>query len=259
MRLFAIILAIGFCLMAGAPLTMVIHPVERRAACCMAEEQSMPGRMSCHSPGGMQSCTCNPHTRSSSGCAGSCSSVVALPGQQSGILLRIKYYATRGYRRITGSNILEHATRRQIYDRIVARPGMDFRTLAGYTGLNENTLRYHLEKIESGGKIRVTTTGGICHYFENHGKYSDEEQVLLSRLSASGSGRILHLVHRYPGITRGVLAGHLGIAGPTVTRSIGHLIDDGLILQVREGRYTRYYPGWKTGVDEILPIPLSAE
>jgi DNA-binding transcriptional ArsR family regulator len=263
MKLLALVLAIGFCLLAGAPLSAVIQPVERRAACCMAEEQAMQGRMSCHGPGGVQACSCKTHASSASAavpsCGGACSMPVVLPGQQTGILLRIKRYAVRGYRRVTGKNILEHDTRREIYERIVALPGVDIRTLTRLTGLNENTLRYHLEKIEAGAKIRVTTTGGICHYFENHGKYSDDEQILFSRLFTSGSSRILHLVSTHPGLTRGELAGHLGVAGPTVTRSISHLIDDGLILSMREGRYTRYFPGWETKNAEMPHVYLSVE
>lgn len=262
MKLVAIILAIGFCLLAGSPHVMIIHPVERRAACCMTDEQSIQGRTSCHGPGGMQACTCKNHPSSASSalspCGGVCSPPLALPSQQTGFLLRLKRYAVGGYRRITGRNILDHNTRRVIYNLIVSLPGVNTRALTRLTGMNENTLRYHLEKLEAGAKIRVTTIGGICHFFENHGKYSYEEQVLLSRFLASGSSRILQIVSIHPGLTRGELAGHLGVAGPTVTRSVRHLIDDGLILTVRDGRYTRYYPGWAEKMTNQPLMSISA-
>ncbi|PKL60289.1 MAG: hypothetical protein CVV33_03445 [Methanomicrobiales archaeon HGW-Methanomicrobiales-4] len=249
MKLLAIVLAIGFCLMVGSPLAAGLQPDERRAACCTSEEQSTSGRMSCHGPGGMQTCTCQTRPSSSPpnhSCGSACMQPVALPGQQNSILLRIKYYAVRGYRRISGRNVLDHVMRQKIYDQIITHPGVDLKTLISLSEINAHTLRYHLAKMESGSKIRVTTTGGVCHYFENHGKYSDDEQVLISRLFASGSSRILHLVSIYPGLTRGELAGHLGVAGPTVSRSISHLIDDKLIRPERDGRCTRYYPGWDT-------------
>ncbi|PKL59630.1 MAG: hypothetical protein CVV33_06850, partial [Methanomicrobiales archaeon HGW-Methanomicrobiales-4] len=157
---------------------------------------------------------------------------------------RIRRYATHGYRRITEKNIFEHETRHEIYERIVALPGVDLRTLITLTGVNENTLRYHLDRIHTEGKIKVTTAGGISHYFENHGKYSYEEQILKARMFRYGSSRILHLVEDNPGLTRGELAEYLGIAGPSVTRSVSHLIEDGLIRRERDGRFSRYYPAW---------------
>ena len=63
---------------------------------------------------------------------------------------------------------------------------------------------------------------------------------------SASSCRILQMIEAQPGVSRGELADNLGIAGPTVTRTIGHLIDDGLIQPRREGKFTRYYPGWVT-------------
>ena len=250
MKLLAVVLAIGFFLLAGAPPAVVAHPVERKASCCMADEQPAQSRMSCHGNSGMQACTCKTHTSPGSSqalpaCGGACMAPSALTSQPAGLIFRLKRYAAHGYRRVTGKNILEHDTRREIYGHIIALPGVDLRTLSRLTGLNEHTARYHLEKLHSGGKIRITTIGGVSHCFENHGRYSDDEQILMARMFTSGTGRILKLIDSHPGLTRGELAIYLGVAGPTVTRSVRHLIDDGLIHPERDGRYTRYYPGWQ--------------
>ena len=255
MKLLAVVLAIGFCFLAGVPLLATHSPMERKGTCCMADNQG--SRMSCHMSTGMQPCTCKPHQPAGPAypaCGGVCTPITAMPVQSAGLLDRIKRYAAHGYRRVTNKNILEHETRRMIYEQIVGFPGIDLKTLIRMTEVNENTLRYHLEKIHTGGKIRVTTVGGISHYFENHGRYSEEEQILKARMFATGSGRILNLVGSHPGLTRGELAGHLGIAGPSVTRSVSHLVEDGLIRLERDGRNRRYYPAWTPlpGVSESI-------
>ena len=163
--------------------------------------------------------------------------------QPATLLERLRRYAVGGYRRVTGKNLLEHESRREIYEKIVATPGIDLKTLIQLTGVNENTLRYHIERMESGGKIQTTNIGGVSHFFENHGRYSEEEQILKARMFTSGTGKILHMILHHPGITRGELADNLGVAGPTVTRCMTHLIGEGLIRQQRDGRFTRYYPG----------------
>lgn len=247
MKVLAVVLVIGFCLMAGAPLAGAFPQPERRTACCMNDESSLPGRACCQNPAGMQTCSCQTHSFPSApshSCQGPCSKPAALFSQYSGILLRIRNYVVRGYRRISGKNVLDHEIRQEIYHQIITHPGIDTRSLVQHTGLNENTLRYHLDKMEYGSKIIVMVTGGVCHFFENHGRYSEDEQLLLSRLFASGSSRILSLISTYPGLTRKELSAHLNVSGPTVTRRINHLISDQLVIQVRDGRYTRYYPGW---------------
>jgi hypothetical protein len=258
MKLLALVLAIGFCLLAGVPLVTAPTPIERKGTCCMADTQGKT-RMSCQVGTGMPTCTCKTHTQAGSAsypaCGGACSQVTAIPVQSTRLLDRIRRYALGGYRRVTGKNILEHETRRMIYDQIVELPGIDLKTLIRLTRVNENTLRYHLDRIHAGGKIRIATIGGISHYFENHGKYSEEEQILKARMFTSGSSRILHHVKAHPGLTRGELAEYLGIAGPTVTRSVSHLIEDGLIRLERDGRFSRYYPTWEYTPDMANLIP----
>ena len=50
----------------------------------------------------------------------------------------------RGYRRLSGKNILEHEKRQLIYSTILMKPGIDVPMLASLTGINLHTLRYHL-------------------------------------------------------------------------------------------------------------------
>lgn len=247
MKLLAGVMVIGF-LMLAVLAGISPFPMDRKSACCSPDNLS--GRPTCHmtmnSQGGIHTCSCKTTTSTAttpmSSCNRTCGSLMATVSQPSSLLDRLRRYAVGGYRRITNRNLLEHDSRRQIYDEIVASPGVDLRKLTNSTGMNESTLRYHLERLYDGGKIQTITIGGVCHYFENHGKYSTKEQVLRSRMLTAASSRILMIIFRQPGLTRGELADLLGVAGPTVTRSVQSLTDDGLIRIERDGRFTRYYP-----------------
>jgi DNA-binding MarR family transcriptional regulator len=53
--------------------------------------------------------------------------------------------------------------------------------------------------------------------------------------------RLIDIVTMNPGISRGEIAGALGISGPSVTRWLRQYIDQGLFREERDGRFTRYY------------------
>jgi hypothetical protein len=148
----------------------------------------------------------------------------------------------RGYRRLSGKNILEHEKRLRIYSTILMNPGIDVPSLTSSTGINLHTLRYHISYLVRMGKIACIEQGGGHHFFENHGRYAhaDQQQILFHKYPTTN--RILSLVEENPGITRGEIADRLGLAGPSVTRWMQRLIAEGIIKELHEGRFVRYYP-----------------
>lgn len=153
----------------------------------------------------------------------------------------------RGYRRITSHNMLDHEARRRVYDLIGSHPGIDQTRLSSYAGINESTLRYHLERMVDEELISVTMMGKTYHYFQNQRDYSEEQQRYFSRISSGTSARILHLIREQPGITRKELADHLDMASPTVTRVVHQLAEEGYIELQKEGRCTRHYLSGRSG------------
>jgi predicted transcriptional regulator len=148
----------------------------------------------------------------------------------------------RGFRRLSGKNILEHEKRLQIYSTILMNPGIDIPTLASHTGINLHTLRYHVSYLVKMKKIASVEQGGGYHFFENHGRFdhAGQQEILFQRYPTTN--QILAAVEDCPGITRGEIAEQLGLAGPSVTRWMQRLIAECVVTEVRDGRYTRYYP-----------------
>jgi len=146
-----------------------------------------------------------------------------------------------GYRRISRKNVLEHEARQGIYHAVTERPGIDVNTLACMTGINENTLRYHLDWLVVTGKITFLARPGVVRYFQNQGTYSQYEHRVFHYLWTETPCRILWLLHQQPGLTRQHVADALAISGPSVTRQMDTLIEDRIVENRFPGRSNHYY------------------
>jgi DNA-binding transcriptional ArsR family regulator len=157
----------------------------------------------------------------------------------------------RSYRKLFSKNILEHEKRLRIYSTILMNPGIEITVLASQTGINLHTLRYHLSYLVRMQKITCIEQGGMHHFFENHGRYdhADQQQILYRKYPTTNN--ILTLITANPGVTRGEIAGRLGLAGPSVTRWMHRLIAEGMITEVREGRIVRYYSSLNQSVARV--------
>ena len=146
-----------------------------------------------------------------------------------------------GFRRISKKNVLEHDARQVIYQAITATPGIDVKTLTDMTGINENTLRYHVDRLVATGKISCFTRPGVVRYFQNQGAYSQFEHMVFHYLWTDTPRGILWLLYQHPGLTRQHLADALAISGPSVTRQMDNLIEDGVVENRFPGRSNHYY------------------
>jgi len=146
-----------------------------------------------------------------------------------------------GFRRISKKNVLEHDARQVIYQAITATPGVDVKTLTDMTGINENTLRYHVDRLVATGKISCFSHPGVVRYFQNQGAYSQFEHMMFHYLWTETPRGILWLLYQHPGLTRQHLADALAISGPSVTRQMDNLIEDGVVENLSPGRSNHYY------------------
>jgi len=145
-----------------------------------------------------------------------------------------------GIRRIYPKNVLDHPERAAIYTAVVARPGIDLAGIASELDMNRETLRYHLDQLESATRIVVMRNHGIVRYYENHGRYTPMERMVLQHLWNPTAARILSLISTVPGIPQAGIAGCLGITAPTVRWYVQRFEEDGLLTVHRDGRFARY-------------------
>lgn len=145
-----------------------------------------------------------------------------------------------GQRRIYRKNLLDHPGRAAVYGAIVSSPGIDLATISRMVLMNRQTLRYHLDLLESHHRIAVVRERGTARYFENSGRYGAVEQRVLLHLRSPTAHAILGLIRSDPGITQSAIAARIGCSAPTVRWHVHRLLDDGIVTAERAGRTTRY-------------------
>ena len=145
-----------------------------------------------------------------------------------------------GIRRIYPKNVLDHPDRAAVYAAIVARPGIDTGSIGAELGMNRETLRYHLDKLEAATKIVVMRDHGIVRYYENHGRYTLLEREVLQHFWNPTAKAILSLIASQPGITQADISARTSITAPTARWYLQRFRDDGIIAEQREGKYIRY-------------------
>ncbi len=156
------------------------------------------------------------------------------------LLMFTKLFTYLGYRKVSEKIVLDNTTRNLIFFCIRDNPGIFFNAIARKTGIIPGTLRYHLVILNLLGKIISLNTFGNTRYFENSGKFSDEEKKILVFIQNDTDNRILRLLLQDPDMSRQDLEARIGISGSTITWYIKRLSEANIIRVHKFGRYVRY-------------------
>ena len=146
-----------------------------------------------------------------------------------------------GYKRISGSNVLDQEVRSKIYDHIKKNPGVHYSAIADETGINRGTLRYHLKMMQMQDTVRVFHGTGYTRYFENNMKFNEYYQKVLHHLRNNTSKKILEVLVKNPDVSRKEISLAVGVSGPSVSWYMKRMCEDGVVSTSREGRHVRYH------------------
>lgn len=156
-------------------------------------------------------------------------------------LLLLRFLLFLGYRRIRPGNVLDHPVRRDLSAAVAADPGLDLAGCVAATGANRETLRYHLSLLVVSGKVTEETRNGSVRYFPHDPALTPVHRAVLHYRRNPSLAPLLYHIRDAPGISRLELVARLDLAGPTVTRQVQRLIDEGLVEPRRCGRSQRYW------------------
>lgn len=106
--------------------------------------------------------------------------------------------------------------------------------------MNRETLRYHLDLMQSLGKIVVRKDHGIARYFENHGKFNAVDQSLFHHVRNPTALRILLFLRESPGANQSEISRYVAVTSPTVRWYMQRFSGDGIVKGYPDGRLTRY-------------------
>lgn len=139
-------------------------------------------------------------------------------------------------------DILEHKTRKVVYNYITAQPGVSFGTIRSVFVLAEGTLRYHLNYLEKHGKVKSEMKGSHRCYYPLEGSatplrpFYDFDPNTLTPVQR----RILGLIQESPGITTRELDERTGLGMRVLQYNIRKLKDDMLVWKTGSSTLTGY-------------------
>lgn len=141
--------------------------------------------------------------------------------------------------------VLEHDTRRMIYNHILQNPGVSFNILKKVFKLNDSTLRYHLNYLERNEKIAFSQERGKRYYYPSRGHRAinnngwDAEPLELYNLSHVQE-QIIITIKRYPGINQKELIKRTKLSRLAINRNIKKLIELCIVRKIPYANKVRY-------------------
>ncbi len=138
-------------------------------------------------------------------------------------------------------DILKNENRNNILNFINANPGTTVARVTESQQIERATVRYHLYKLESEGKIVFRKMGKFSRLFRNSHSFSDGEQKVIAHMQNRNSRSILLLVLDQPGITNQELTERLGIEKSAIHWHLEKFIGDGIVSYIPDGKFKRYF------------------
>lgn len=136
-------------------------------------------------------------------------------------------------------SLLELATRRRIYQRLLAAPGTHLRQLQRDLDMPMGTLEYHLYQMERAGLLVVRDEGRFKAYFVEEG-LDRRDRDILYYLRQRVPRRLAMEIANAPGITFQELAGRVGVGASTLSFHLKKLRRAGLVEERRIGAQKAY-------------------
>ncbi|MCK5561094.1 MAG: hypothetical protein KAJ51_10890 [Thermoplasmata archaeon] len=146
---------------------------------------------------------------------------------------------------LQSDTLLEHETRRLIYNHIIDHPGVSFNVLKSVLKLNQSTLRYHLNYLEKSKKISFGSENGRRYYYQ----YSDSTYVIrkaedsntLTSYELTGAqDKILSTIKMNPKINQKELVKLTRINRITLSNNLKKLMDLCLVRKIPNGNKVSY-------------------
>jgi predicted transcriptional regulator len=138
-------------------------------------------------------------------------------------------------------DLLKNENRHNILNYIYANPGRTIAQVSQDQRIDRATVKYHLYKLESEGKIVFNKMGKYSRIFRNSHTYNEYEKTVIGHLQNQTGRAILFLVLTEPGITNQEMTERLGVEKSAVHWHVDKFLRDGLISYSPDGKFKRYF------------------
>ncbi|MGH9999310.1 MAG: winged helix-turn-helix transcriptional regulator [Nitrosopumilaceae archaeon] len=134
---------------------------------------------------------------------------------------------------------------------IQENPGSHLRQIKRELTMSMGTIQYHLNLLEKQGKISSERHDLHKHYFPI-GLFEQSERDILKILNQETAREILMMILEKRNPTQTDIANIIKISSSSVNWHINRLIELGLILELKDGKFKRY----TLGIDTKLIVSL---
>ena len=137
------------------------------------------------------------------------------------------------------SPIISNSTRIEVYDFIVANPGIQFRGICTGLGIAIGTAEFHLGILKKAGLISFVRDGKYKRFFAGK-KFSLKEMRLISLLRHGTVNDILRKITNEQTVAHNQLASHLSITSQGLSWQMNRLIEEGIVQETTNGIRVTY-------------------
>lgn len=134
----------------------------------------------------------------------------------------------------------EHPVRRRILGTLKVSPGASITDLRREVGIGWGTVQHHLYLLRQAGVVKGVVHGRSHRFYRTDAPEDDGPTMALLR-----RGRLIEVakaIVRQPGVRQQQLTRSIEISRKVFRRYADLLADAGLVKEVREAKYRRYYP-----------------
>ena len=136
---------------------------------------------------------------------------------------------------------INNQNRSSILSYILGNPGCTAPEVSREKYINMGTVRYHIQRLESEGKIVLKKIGKFTRLYKNSSTYSEREMVIASHLRNATSRQLLKAILEHPGMTNHCLSEQFSLDKSTVYVHIQKLINDEIVISQIDGKQKRYF------------------
>jgi len=132
--------------------------------------------------------------------------------------------------KVTPPSLINNSTRTEVYDFIVANPGIQFRGICTGLCIAIGTAEFHLGVLKKAGLISFVRDGKYKRFFVDK-RFSAKEMKLISLLRHDTIKEILKMITNEKTISHSKLASNLAITSQGLTWQMNRLKEEGVVQE----------------------------
>jgi predicted transcriptional regulator len=141
------------------------------------------------------------------------------------------------YTKIKRNLVLDNYTRGQIHGYIMANPGEHYNSIKGALELNNGTLAYHLNRLETEQIVKSRLDGLFRRYYPASMKMPEPNGHALTEVQRS----IMSKIKETPGISQRDIASLMRLSNATINYHLERLLKKGTVRRERAGMRNRCF------------------